>query len=142
MSTPPSSSRSQTECRICFGEKGPFIRPCDCKGSIASVHPQCIKYWLSLKTCATCELCGVDVKTEMTLRPFRVIAVAILKKLWRQLTHDKFTVFKALIWTAYIYIFSTRIKRGIMICMDMFKKKYESQGLAVVSVLYLVAIFI
>jgi uncharacterized sodium:solute symporter family permease YidK len=66
----------------------------------------------------------------------------MVKKLYRQIVKDKFTLIKGIIWTAYIYIFSKRIKRGVTICMDMFKKKYESQGLAVVSVLYLVAILI
>ena len=42
----------EEECKICrCGEEEdlPLIRPCLCKGSIASVHDECLTAWLKVK---------------------------------------------------------------------------------------------
>ena len=48
-------------CRICF-ENSPhksLISPCDCSGTISSVHRKCVESWLTRSRRTQCELCGV-----------------------------------------------------------------------------------
>ena len=44
------SSSGELECRICGDTKAtagnPFISPCDCSGSISSVHVECLEKWI------------------------------------------------------------------------------------------------
>ena len=52
-----SQSSSQLQCRICWGgeeeddsgEFNPLISPCNCTGSISSIHLKCLKGWLETK---------------------------------------------------------------------------------------------
>ena len=50
-------------CRICFGETPPFISPCACDGSLAHVHPACLREWRRRSHRTICEICK---------RPYRV----------------------------------------------------------------------
>jgi E3 ubiquitin-protein ligase DOA10 len=40
---------SETRCKICFEEKMPLVTLCECTGSIAYVHEDCILDWIALK---------------------------------------------------------------------------------------------
>lgn len=43
-------------CRICY-EPGELISVCQCAGSIANVHLDCIQTWISISQRDTCEIC-------------------------------------------------------------------------------------
>ncbi|KAF5292595.1 hypothetical protein FQA39_LY13928 [Lamprigera yunnana] len=47
-------------CRICHGGEsiGNLLSPCQCRGSIASTHIQCLERWLKESATSHCELCG------------------------------------------------------------------------------------
>lgn len=54
-------------CRIClqslkFEE---LIEPCDCKGTMAKVHKDCLESWLSLRNSKSCEICSFDYKVRI-----------------------------------------------------------------------------
>ena len=44
-------------CRICLEEDGVLIQPCDCKGSTASVHRECLERWVKESNSEVCEIC-------------------------------------------------------------------------------------
>src|SRR6056297_890219 len=33
------------ECRICFENNLPLIKPCQCEGTMSSIHPDCLTEW-------------------------------------------------------------------------------------------------
>lgn len=41
------------ECRICFEDSLPLIKPCNCEGTMGSIHPSCLTQWRVnfLQTC-------------------------------------------------------------------------------------------
>lgn len=48
------------QCRVCY--EGPnqqkLIQPCDCKGSVSSIHVSCFLKWMETRENKQCELCG------------------------------------------------------------------------------------
>jgi hypothetical protein len=52
-----NSSSTQPQCRICWGSEevddngafNPLISPCNCTGTISSIHLKCLKGWLETK---------------------------------------------------------------------------------------------
>jgi len=53
-------------CRYCFeGENvSKLISPCDCKGSAAYIHKQCVTRWMIHSESKTCELCQVEFRCK------------------------------------------------------------------------------
>eukprot|EP00347_Sterkiella_histriomuscorum_P020981 403335720 len=72
-------SMPSKECRICFSPKDTLIQPCNCKGSMAYVHPHCLKRWLQSKNTMQCELCYFYIQQKMILRKFSKIAWDLIK---------------------------------------------------------------
>ena len=71
----------EDQCRICRtgNEVDMLISPCDCKGSIQFVHPQCLVKWITYtgRTSQSpsqnkrCELCGMAYQLVWSARPWR-----------------------------------------------------------------------
>ena len=51
-------------CRICLEEEGIMIQPCNCKGTAANVHEECLLRWLSVSNKTTCEICNFEYVFE------------------------------------------------------------------------------
>ena len=53
------SSEEVAECRICQAEDllSNLDSPCDCKGSLQYVHPDCLQKWANEKGSLACEIC-------------------------------------------------------------------------------------
>uniref|UniRef100_A0A914XGB7 RING-CH-type domain-containing protein n=1 Tax=Plectus sambesii TaxID=2011161 RepID=A0A914XGB7_9BILA len=58
-------STPRTFCRICLSERGPFVRPCACTGSMAFVHDYCLNEWM--------EKSGKSKKCEICLHDYRIV---------------------------------------------------------------------
>ena len=41
----PENNTTIKECRICFEDTLPLIKPCQCEGTMSSIHPQCLTKW-------------------------------------------------------------------------------------------------
>lgn len=57
-------------CRICL-EEGDMIQPCDCRGTSAHVHEECLIKWLSMSGRSNCEICHYEyefVEVEEDIR--------------------------------------------------------------------------
>lgn len=54
-------------CRICHDPVN-LIEPCNCKGSIATIHKECLEKWLNASGKTSCELCGFKFETESKLQ--------------------------------------------------------------------------
>ena len=48
---------SNEMCRICLEEDGIFLSPCNCKGSQAFVHEECLIKWVKESGRDSCEIC-------------------------------------------------------------------------------------
>ena len=46
-------------CRICLDE-GDLIQPCNCTGTTAYVHEECLMKWLNISDRRDCEICKFD----------------------------------------------------------------------------------
>ena len=51
-------------CRICLEEEGDMIQPCNCRGSLANVHPDCLVRWLNISHKTECEICNFKYAYE------------------------------------------------------------------------------
>lgn len=54
-----SSMSESSMCRICHeeGAQEELLSPCECSGSLSSVHRSCLERWLSASGTSFCELC-------------------------------------------------------------------------------------
>ena len=50
-------------CRICL-EEGDLVQPCDCRGSTAHVHTECLIKWLATSGRTNCEICHYEYDFE------------------------------------------------------------------------------
>uniref|UniRef100_A0A4X2MF79 E3 ubiquitin-protein ligase MARCHF2 n=1 Tax=Vombatus ursinus TaxID=29139 RepID=A0A4X2MF79_VOMUR len=58
-------------CRICHeGSSGEvLLSPCDCTGTLGTVHKSCLEKWLSSSNTSYCELCHTEFVVERRPRP-------------------------------------------------------------------------
>ncbi|XP_048886942.1 E3 ubiquitin-protein ligase MARCHF3 [Brienomyrus brachyistius] len=74
-SAPPlavsSGSSEELFCRICHEGRGAeqLLSPCECSGSLASVHRSCLERWLTASSTGRCELCRFEFALERQPRP-------------------------------------------------------------------------
>ncbi|XP_023669825.2 E3 ubiquitin-protein ligase MARCHF3 [Paramormyrops kingsleyae] len=66
-----SSSSEELFCRICHegGGAEQLLSPCECSGSLASVHRSCLERWLTASSTGRCELCRFEFALERQPRP-------------------------------------------------------------------------
>lgn len=72
------------KCRICWEEERPKISPCSCSGSMAYIHEECLKLWISKSiergsqsavskengySSINCELCKTEIVFKMQREP-------------------------------------------------------------------------
>ncbi|QDZ24924.1 RING-CH-type domain-containing protein [Chloropicon primus] len=70
---PEDPGEDEPYCRICFDgphEDGPLFRACDCKGSVAYVHYECLSRWAVDAQRAECELCHSSFRLPEGMKPF------------------------------------------------------------------------
>lgn len=75
----PSSSILRTSstssdipiCRICHdpGDKECLLSPCECSGTLGTVHRSCLEQWLAASCSSHCELCHFEFTLERMSRP-------------------------------------------------------------------------
>jgi E3 ubiquitin-protein ligase DOA10 len=56
---------SQDICRICYGEEFPLISPCNCKGIIEYIHPECLYKWIRISKIHICDICHSPYKISL-----------------------------------------------------------------------------
>ncbi|KAM7013043.1 E3 ubiquitin-protein ligase MARCHF2 isoform 1-T1 [Tautogolabrus adspersus] len=58
-------------CRICHegGSSEILLSPCDCTGTLGTVHKSCLEKWLSSSNTSYCELCHTEFSIERRPRP-------------------------------------------------------------------------
>lgn len=60
-------------CRICHEGPGPtaeMLSPCECTGTLGSVHRACLEHWLAASNTSSCELCHFQFVVERKPQPF------------------------------------------------------------------------
>jgi len=69
-------SNESTFCRICHQNENPdignsvMISPCNCMGSMANVHHQCLQRWASVASTSCCDICGFTYSSHKTYPTF------------------------------------------------------------------------
>uniref|UniRef100_A0AAY5K178 E3 ubiquitin-protein ligase MARCHF2 n=1 Tax=Esox lucius TaxID=8010 RepID=A0AAY5K178_ESOLU len=68
---PLSTQSDGPICRICHeGANGEgLLSPCDCTGTLGTVHKSCLEKWLSSSNTSYCELCHTEFTIERRPRP-------------------------------------------------------------------------
>lgn len=71
MSPNKSFSSISPVCRICHEDDSTekLISPCECIGTLAMVHTNCLEKWLSTSNTDRCEICKYAFKTRRKYRP-------------------------------------------------------------------------
>ena len=64
LEVPLEESVEEPSCRICLEAGGNLIQPCDCSGSAAFVHKECLVKWLNISKRANCEICLYEYNIE------------------------------------------------------------------------------
>ena len=66
-------------CRICMGDEGALFIPCQCTGSMAYVHPECLAEWrrtaANSRAFYACEQCGTEYKIRQN-----ALALALMSR--------------------------------------------------------------
>ncbi|XP_070780427.1 E3 ubiquitin-protein ligase MARCHF3-like isoform X2 [Enoplosus armatus] len=57
-------------CRICHdcGAQGELLSPCECSGTLATIHRSCLEHWLSASGTSFCELCHYQFTVQRKSR--------------------------------------------------------------------------
>lgn len=65
------SSDGAPACRICFfgGGKEPLIEPCHCRGTIGSVHKECLELWIQRTLDTRCQICHFQFTVRKQAKP-------------------------------------------------------------------------
>ncbi|PWA20792.1 hypothetical protein CCH79_00007343 [Gambusia affinis] len=60
-------------CRICHegGSSEGLLSPCDCTGTLGTVHKSCLEKWLSSSNTSYCELCHTEFSIERRPKPLK-----------------------------------------------------------------------
>ncbi|XP_029921070.1 E3 ubiquitin-protein ligase MARCH3 [Myripristis murdjan] len=58
-------------CRICHdsGAQEELLSPCECAGTLATIHRSCLEHWLSASGTSFCELCHYQFNVQRKSRP-------------------------------------------------------------------------
>ncbi|KAG5272658.1 hypothetical protein AALO_G00167940 [Alosa alosa] len=58
-------------CRICHegGAQEELLSPCECAGTLATIHRSCLEHWLSASSTSFCELCHFQFSVQRKARP-------------------------------------------------------------------------
>lgn len=59
-------------CRICHdgGGQEELLSPCECTGTLGTIHRSCLEHWLSASSTSFCELCHFQFSVQRKARPF------------------------------------------------------------------------
>lgn len=65
-------------CRICHegGSGEGLLSPCDCTGTLGTVHKSCLEKWLSSSNTSYCELCHTEFVVERRPRPLTEVLLS------------------------------------------------------------------
>jgi hypothetical protein len=101
----PSSSLFM--CRICHCDDINLMTACNCKGSIAYVHQDCLQKWLRINGNKSCELCKYNFIMKKNLKPIkRWKNINLTKESKRKILFDMLVYILAIIsniWTIVIF---------------------------------------
>ncbi|NXR05759.1 MARH3 ligase, partial [Semnornis frantzii] len=69
--TTQSSFSDQPMCRICHegSSQEDLLSPCECMGTLGTIHRSCLERWLSSSNTNCCELCHFRFAVERRPRP-------------------------------------------------------------------------
>ncbi len=126
-----STSPVTNQCRFCYGEEKPLIQPCNCKGSMAFVHGNCLGKWLETRPSLRCDICHYSIQQTLELKCLRHILHDLIKLLVKRLTREKFLIFKVVIYSAYIVLSCKKAIACYRLLVQQLKKNFyapPSQG--------------
>ncbi|GJQ11451.1 hypothetical protein GpartN1_g3242.t1 [Galdieria partita] len=98
MTTPQETeikeSLEEKFCRICH-DTDPYelIRPCDCTGTLAYVHRECLQKWLQQVSEYKCEICGKQYRCKKKTRS--LLSFLFRRGAWREWLHLGYVTFFA-----------------------------------------------
>jgi E3 ubiquitin-protein ligase MARCH6 len=103
----------ELECRVCrmgAEDDRPLYTPCQCSGSIGSVHQDCLEAWLKHSKKDSCELCGIKYQFEAQYHPDapdKIPVAALLKSMIRMSTFSTIpfllkTLCAIVVWIVFI----------------------------------------
>lgn len=71
-------------CRICHegGSSEGLLSPCDCTGTLGTVHKSCLEKWLSSSNTSYCELCHTEFSIERRPKPLAEVTVVCVRLLF------------------------------------------------------------
>ncbi|KAJ8338664.1 hypothetical protein SKAU_G00354500 [Synaphobranchus kaupii] len=66
-----SSPGGEAMCRICHEGSGQeeLLSPCECAGTLGTIHRSCLEHWLSSSSTSICELCHFQFSVQRKTRP-------------------------------------------------------------------------
>ncbi|DBA13518.1 TPA: hypothetical protein GDO54_018420 [Pyxicephalus adspersus] len=70
-STEDNTFNDRPMCRICHegSNQEDLLSPCECTGTLGTIHRSCLEHWLSSSNTSYCELCHFRFSVERKPRP-------------------------------------------------------------------------
>ncbi|XP_048877087.1 E3 ubiquitin-protein ligase MARCHF3-like [Brienomyrus brachyistius] len=67
----PASLAERPMCRICHegSAQEELLSPCECAGTLGTIHRSCLEHWLSSSSSSFCELCHFQFSVKRKSRP-------------------------------------------------------------------------
>lgn len=78
-------------CRICHegSSQEDLLSPCECTGTLGTIHRSCLEHWLSSSNTSYCELCHFRFAVERKPRP--LVEVSKWSASWKLRCHEQMT---------------------------------------------------
>ncbi|XP_070954619.1 E3 ubiquitin-protein ligase MARCHF3 isoform X3 [Macaca nemestrina] len=78
-------------CRICHegSSQEDLLSPCECTGTLGTIHRSCLEHWLSSSNTSYCELCHFRFAVERKPRP-----LVEVQQIWGKIRKDPCQVFR------------------------------------------------
>jgi len=72
-------------CRICHDIEGEeeLLSPCECSGTLATIHRSCLEHWLSASGTSFCELCHYQFTVQRKSRPLLEVWDTVKNVVWQ-----------------------------------------------------------
>jgi hypothetical protein len=82
-----ASATDDRVCRFCLeSDGGRLVSPCNCKGSVSTVHIKCLDTWMQIKRSQRCPICTATIPSIHELLNFESVPFENNKKMFYMMT--------------------------------------------------------
>lgn len=109
------------QCRICFEEGGPVLSPCNCRGTAAYIHRQCLDRYIQHYPDRVCRVCRTEFSIPRAFHEILgIVVVFFILNLFLMLSRERLLVkgfLMTLVWMTLYYYSMLNLLNGFVYTM-------------------------